>query len=204
MNNVYEGLNAYKTYLAIRNHFNTDYDYFKYNGKLKVSNDSFLKRRDKFFFAKLERNYRNNELVYFFVANFLDNDSSWSGSLVGSESEKKYLEWRKRIESLKYTFKTECEKIQNEIEYKDIPFDEFFRVLGANHPRLLGWQLGGHISLETFTIMDGILNFTKQWNSHLKDDIMYYTVRDKSNKYKPFLQVDLQAYRKIMKSVFTS
>src|SRR6056300_578565 len=90
MNNVYEGLNAYKTYLAIRNHFNTDYDYFKYNGKLKVSNDSFLKRRDKFFFAKLERNYRNNELVYFFVANFLDNDSSWSGSLVGSESEKKY------------------------------------------------------------------------------------------------------------------
>ena len=204
MNNVYEGLNAYKTYLAIRNHFNTDYDYFKYNGKLKVSNDSFLKRRDKFFFAKLERNYRNNELVYFFVANFLDNDSSWSGSLVGSESEKKYLEWRKRIESLKYNFKTECEKIQNEIEYKDITFDEFFRVLGANHPRLLGWQLGGHISLETFTIMDGILNFTKQWNSHLKDDIMYCTVRNKSNKYKPFLQVDLQAYKKIMKSVFTS
>jgi hypothetical protein len=113
MNNVYEGLKAYKTYLAIRNHFNTDYDYFKYNGKLKVSNDSFLKRRDKFFFAKLERNYRNNELIYFFVANFLDNDSSWSGSLVGSESEKKYLEWRKRIESLKYNFKTECEKIQN-------------------------------------------------------------------------------------------
>lgn len=204
MNNIYEGLNAYKTYLAIRNHFNTDYDYFKYKGKLKVSNDSFLKRRDKFFFAKLERNYRNNELVYFFVANFLDNDSSWSGSLVGSESEKKYLEWRKRIESLKYTFKTECEKIQNEIDYKDINFDEFFRVLDSNHPRLLNWQLGSHISLETFTIMDGILNFTKQWNSHLKDDIMYYTVRDKSNKYKPFLQVDLQAYRKIMKNVFTS
>ena len=204
MNNVYEGLNAYKTYLAIRNHFNTDYDYFKYNGKLKVSNDSFLKRRDKFFFAKLERNYRNNELVYFFVANFLDNDSSWSGSLVGSESEKKYLEWRKRIESLKYNFKTECEKIQNEIDYKDLDFDEFFRVLDSNHPRLLGWQLGGHISLETFTIMDGILKFTKQWNSHLKDDIMYCTVRDKSNKYKPFLQVDLQAYKKIMKSVFTS
>ena len=64
--------------------------------------------------------------------------------------------------------------------------------------------MGKHISLETFTIMDGILNFTKQWNSHLKDDIMYCTVRDKSNKYKPFLQVDLQAYKKIMKSVFTS
>lgn len=204
MNNIYEGLTAYKTYLAIRNHFNTDYDYFKYNGKLKVSNDSFLKRRDKFFFAKLERNYRGSELEYFFVANFIDNDNNWSGSLVGSESEMKYKKWKKRIESLKYNFKTECEKIQNEIDYKDITFDEFFRVLDSNHPRLLGWQLGGHISLETFAIIDKVINFTKQWNFALKDDIMYYTVRDKSNKYKPFLQVDLQAYKKIMKSVFTS
>lgn len=204
MNNVYEGLKAYKTYLAIRNHFNTSYDYFKYNGKIKVSNDSFLKRRDKFFFAKLERNYRGNELVYFFVSNFLDNDSSWSGSLVGSESEKKYLEWRKRIESLKYNFKVECEKLQNEIDYEDKSFDEYFKVVDANHPDILRKYMGKHISLETFTIMDGILNFTKQWNSHLKDDIMYCTVRDKSNKYKPFLQVDLQAYKKIMISVFTS
>lgn len=204
MNNVYEGLTAYKTYLAIRNHFNSDYDYFKYNGKLKVSNDSFLKRRDKFFFAKLERTYKGHELVYFFVANFLDNDSSWSGSLVGSESEKKYLEWRGRIESLKYIFRIECEKIQNEMELKGVTFDEYFKVLDTNHPHLLRLYLGNHICLETFTIMDGLLNFTKQWNSHLKDDIMYCTVREKSNKYKPFLQVDLQAYKKIMKSIFTS
>jgi hypothetical protein len=204
MNNVYEGLNAYKTYLAIKNHFNTNYDYFKYNGKLKVSNDSFLKRRDKFFFAKLERNYKEHELIYFFVANFIDNDNSWSGSLVGSESEKKYLQWRKRIESLKYTFKMECEKIQNEMELKELSFDGFFKARDNDHPYLLRLYLGNHISLETFIIIDGLLNFTKQWNNCLKDDIIYCTVRDKSNKYKSFLQVDLQAYKKIMKSVFTS
>jgi len=49
--NIYEGLNAYSTYLAIRNHFKTNYDYFKYRGKLKVSETSFLKRKDKFFFC---------------------------------------------------------------------------------------------------------------------------------------------------------
>jgi hypothetical protein len=203
MNNVYEGLNAYKTYLAIRNHFNSSYDYFKYNGKVKVSNDSFLKRRDKFFFAKIERKYRGQELVYFFVANFLSDDQSWSGSLVGSESEKNYVEWRKRIESLKYNFRLECESIYNEIESQDISFDDYFKVVDANHPRLLRKYLGKHLSLETFTIMDGILNFTKQWNSELKDDIMYCTVREKSNKYNPFLQVDLQAYKKVMRSVFS-
>ena len=45
MNNVYEGLNAYKTYLAIRNHFNTDYDYFKYKEKRKEKKKK--KRKNK-------------------------------------------------------------------------------------------------------------------------------------------------------------
>mgnify|MGYP001200599540 FL=1 len=204
ISNVYEGINAYKTYLAIRNHFNTSYDYFKYNGKIKVSDDSFLKRRDKFMFAKLERRYNSNELVYFFVANFLDDNNSWSGSLIGSESEKNYLEWRKRIESLKYNFKNECEKIKDELEKKDISFDEMFVVLEGNHPDLLRWYLGKHISLETFTIFDGILNFIKQWTLDLKDDIMYNSVRDLTLNYKPFLKVDNKTYRKIMKDVFYS
>ena len=200
--NVYEGLNAYKTYLAIRNHFNTDYDYFKYNGKLKVSNDSFLKRRDKFFFAKIERKYRNEELVYFFVSNFLDDGSSWSGSLVGSECEKRYTDWRKRIESLKYLFRTECESILNELDKREAKFDSFFVSEDGSHPDLLKWYLGKRVTLETFTIMDKVLKFTKQWNQSLKDDIIYREVRVKSNKYDPFLQVDLSTYKKIMKDVF--
>ena len=77
----YEGIEAYKTYLAIKNHFKTSYDYFKYNGRVKVTNESFLKRRDKYFFAKLERRYKKNELVYFFVANFMKDEGMWSGSL---------------------------------------------------------------------------------------------------------------------------
>lgn len=204
ISNVYEGINAYKTYLAIRNHFNTDYDYFKYNGKIKVSDDSFLKRRDKFWFAKLERRYSSSELVYFFVANFLDDNSSWSGSLVGSESEKKYLEWRKHIESLKYNFKNECKKIKDEMEKKDRLFDEMFLVVEGNHPDLLRWYLGKHISLETFTIFNGILNFIKQWTLDLKEDIIYNSVRDLTLNYKPFLQVEYKTYRNIMKDVFYS
>lgn len=204
ISNVYEGINAYKTYLAIRNHFNTDYDYFKYNGKIKVSDDSFLKRRDKFWFAKLERRYSSSELVYFFVANFLDDNSSWSGSLVGSESEKKYLEWRKHIESLKYNFKNECKKIKDEMEKKDKLFDELFLVVEGNHPDLLRWYLGKHISLETFTIFNGILNFIKQWTLDLKEDIIYNSVRDLTLNYKPFLQVEYKTYRNIMKDVFYS
>ena len=199
---MYEGLNAYKTYLAIRNHFNTDYDYFKYNGKLKVSNDSFLKRRDKFFFAKIERKYRNEELVYFFVSNFLDNENSWSGSLVGAECEKRYTEWRKRIESLKYNFKQECNKLQNELDIKGESFESLLSMDGSNHHLLLRRYLGNDVSIEAYTIIDGVLKFSKRWNKNLSDDLIYQKVQQKVDKYKPFLQVNLSDYKKIMKQVF--
>lgn len=201
--NIYEGIDAYKTYLAIRNHFKTDYDFFKYNGKMKLSQDSFLKRRDKFFFAKLERKYKKKELVYFFVANFINDENMWSGSLVGAESERIYLEWLKYAESLKYNFRLDCEKLQNELEMKDQKFDDLFTINNNSHPILLSKLLGGHMSIETFSIMDIVLNFTARWNKVI-DDFSYDNVKLKVAKYKPFLPVDKDVYKEIMRKVFTS
>ena len=201
--NIYEGADAYRTYLAIRNHFKTDYDFFKYNGKMKVSNDSFLKRRDKFFFAKLERKYRKNELVYFFTANFIKDEGMWSGSLVGSESEKVYQEWLKYAESLKYNFRLDCEKIQDDLDSKNLKFDDLFTINNNSHPMLLSKLLGGHISIETFSIMDIILSFTTKWDKTI-DDFSYDSIKRKVVKYKPFLHIDKDVYKEIMRKVFTS
>lgn len=201
--NIYEGIDAYKTYLAIRNHFKSDYDFFKYNGKMKVSNESFLKRRDKFFFAKLERKYKKKELVYFFTANFINDDNMWSGNLVGSESEKVYNAWLKYAESMKYNFRLDCEKLQNELEVKDLKFDDLFKINNYGHPILLNKLLGGHISIETFSIMDIVLSFTTKWDKAI-DDFSYESIKHKVVKYKPFLPVDKAAYKEIMRKVFTS
>ena len=44
---------AYTLFLAIKNHFvKADYDYFKYNGKVSASFNSFLARKDKYYFSK--------------------------------------------------------------------------------------------------------------------------------------------------------
>jgi len=201
--NIYEGIDAYKIYLAIRNHFKTDYDYFKYNGKMKISDESFLKRRDRFFFAKLERKYKKSELVYFFVANFIKDENMWSGSLVGNESEKVYYEWLKYVESLKYNFTNECQKLQTLLEDKSLSFDDLFNINNNSHPILLTKVVGGHISIETFSIMDMIISFTNRWNKHI-DDFTYINVKQISVKYKPFLNVDKDVYKSIMKKVFVS
>ena len=49
-----EAFQAYKTYVAIKNHFTSKtYDFFKYNGRTKASRSTFEKRNDKYFFSKL-------------------------------------------------------------------------------------------------------------------------------------------------------
>ena len=104
MNNIYEGFNAYKTYLAVKNHFTTSYDYFKYNGKVSAKTDSFLKRRDKFFFNKLERKYTPDQIRELFVSNFADGEDFWVGNVLTLKAEEVYNNWKKRQESLSYIF----------------------------------------------------------------------------------------------------
>ena len=65
-----EGYDAYCLYLAINNHFHSEsYDFFKYNGKVSAKLESFMKRKDKYHFAKLARKY-NGELQDFYVATY--------------------------------------------------------------------------------------------------------------------------------------
>ena len=55
-----EAYDAYKIYHALKLHFNSEYDYNKYNGKAKVTVDSYLKEKDKPFFAKSSNEILNS------------------------------------------------------------------------------------------------------------------------------------------------
>ena len=53
---------AYKTYLALKNHFTkSTYDYHKYNKKTRASLQSFYKRKDRFWFEKVSRQKTEKE-----------------------------------------------------------------------------------------------------------------------------------------------
>ena len=47
---------TYKYYVAIKRHFTDErYDFFKYKGRIKASEATFLKRKDKYYFEKLAK-----------------------------------------------------------------------------------------------------------------------------------------------------
>lgn len=191
-------VDAYRQYIALKNHFTKEkYDYHRYNGKSRATVQSFYKRKDRFWFEKLARNKDDKEVVEFFISNFItctDPNKLWIGEMI-KEGEDRYTSWKKRTQSLSYLFKQEVEKI-----FDDSDFNSMFALNGSRHPQILKEHLRGSISIETMIILDGILNYTKEWDKNLTDPV-WEIVSMKMKKYSPFLNIDVQRYKTILKKV---
>ena len=188
------GFEVYKMYLALKLHFTSDtYDYFQYGGNAKASQVSFDQRKDKFFFVKLSRKFKDFELREFFVANLTAEDKVYPATLV-REGAKNYAEYTKRKESLSYHFKEDVATLHEMCDR----FDDLFKVTSV-HPPLLKAHLGGRICLETLTIFNKIFQYVPQFDKHIKEEIVWKPLRNKVVKYDPFLFVDLGKYKSIIK-----
>jgi len=189
---------AYRCYLSMKNHFTKDkYDYHKYCGKVRATNEAFYKRKDRFWFEKLARNKSDQEVIDFFVSNFItctDPSKLWIGELI-KEGEDRYTDWKKRNQSLSYIFKEETESV-----FSNGDFDSMFAIDGTRHPQILKEYLRKNISIETLVILNQILGFRENFDSHLKDPV-WETVSMRIKKYSPFLNIDVQRYKQILKQV---
>ena len=189
---------AYRCYLSLKNHFTKDhYDYIKYRGKTRATHQAFYKRKDRFWFEKFARSKNDKEVEEFFVSNFIsttDPATMWIGDMI-KNGEARYVDWKKKVESLSYNFKEETSSV-----FADNNFDAMFHIDGSRHPDILKEYLGGKISLETMVICDIILNYRKEWDKKLNDPV-WETVSRKIKKYKPFLNIDVPHYKKILKEI---
>lgn len=189
---------TYKTYLAFKNHFTKEtYDYHKYCGRSRASKDSFYKRTDRYFFERLSRQKNDEEIKAYFVANFVecsDPERLWIGDII-REGEDVYKEWLKKTQSLSYLFKTEAEVF---IHKKN--FEELFDCKTGNHPEILKKYLQKGITLETITILDMILGYVKNFDKKLTDPIWNF-VSLRIRKYRPFLNIDVEKYKNVLKEI---
>jgi hypothetical protein len=188
---------AYRCYLSLKNHFTKDhYDYHKYRGKTRATVQAFYKRKDRFWFEKFARSKNDKEVEEFFVSNFIystDPATMWIGEMI-KEGEGRYQEWKKKTQSLSYIFKGEAENI---FEKKKV--DDVFNC-SKGHPPILKSYLGGDTSLESMVIYDIIFGYGKDFDKRLNDPV-WETVSRKIKKYKPFINIDVPHYKKILKEV---
>ena len=183
--------NTYIDYLALKRHFTTkNYDYHKYNGKVKASFESFQTRKDVFFFYKLSQKQERHQLI---LSNLVYNQNTWAGDILEESGEEIYKNWKKKIDGLTYHFEQDLKKL-------DDNYKSNFIVPNGQHPKLISLFLQRKISLETFTILTNISNVLDYWNETVVDKIVACDKIQLSRKYYPFLEFDRKKFSSIIKT----
>ena len=183
-----DAFDIYVYYLALKRHFTSNYDFFKYNGKVKANAMSFENRKDKFFFYKLSKKKEAKDII---LANMLANPNAWAGELLDDKAESIYKEWIKRKQSLTYQFKSDIINLDDD-------FNDNFVVHDGQHPRLLKLYMMNDISLETLVMICDITNCIGHWEKNISDTIVFPDINKLVRKYRPFLDYDKQKTRKIL------
>lgn len=189
------GYEAYKLYVALKNHFNSDtYDFIRYGGKTRANVKSFESRPDKYFFAKLAKQKDPHRYI---LANIIeDSPNVWVGDLANEQkAEDNYRKWLKRTESLTYVFK-------NDLDQLDENYNANFVVESNRHPLLLKLLVQKKISIETVIILNELCGFFRHWNKHIEEDVVWPMVYKKCKKYKPFLTFDKDKLKQIVVDKF--
>ena len=179
-----EAFDAYQHYLSMILHFERDaYDYFKYNGKTNATFSAFEKRKDGFHFTKLTRKLSDDQIVEYYVANFI-RGKKW----IGDFDKRNWTQHKKVIQSVEYNFENDFEKLLTNAE----KFDILFKCDNGNHPKLVKAYLGKKISLETLVILEKLLQYRQKFDNQIIDPYVWPEVSQLMRKYEPFLKVNIK------------
>ena len=128
----YDGFAVFKIYLGLKLHFTTpSYDWFKYDGKVNCKLETFTKRNDRYFFHKISQKYNREEVINYFVANFINDKEKWIGDLSRKDGHDQYMAWRKRNESFFFFFRNDCNVVANVLIDDRISFDVVLGVVSG-------------------------------------------------------------------------
>lgn len=190
------GYEAFTLFHALKLHFTSNYDFFKYNGKVKLSKENFEHNKAKYSFYKLSRKYDVLDLRNFYVANFLESDIHWIGDIANENGEDNYLKWQKRNQSLTYRFKEDIINLFDSVEKPN----DILKVSNGQYPLLLTKAMSGTIAIETLVILNDLMGFFPMWTNKITDDIVWPTWKRRVEKYSPFMNYDKEKFKQILKS----
>ncbi len=183
------GFDVCKMFQALNNHFfQNNYDYFKYKGTVPLKQETYdAKRQDeKHRYDRLAKKFSTKEdLENFIVANLIESKKrTWVGNLFGGDADDVYLRWQGRTQAIQYNLTNEIQKVLEDQE----SFNSLFKCNEHEHPEILKAHMRGDLSLETFVVLDVCLDFVPKLNEKLGDDRSWMVVKNKSIKYRPFIE----------------
>jgi len=194
---------AFKIYVAMKSHFQGDYDYKQYKGKTSLKESAFHKRQDKSTFQELSRRFTKKELEEFLLATYLNLNSEymWTGNLLDDETLESYKQWKRRVQSMSYNFKEDVYKIINKAVENDLRFDNIFKSIKGQYPFIMKMENLGEISLETFIIFDEMFDILNTQEEKISDSIYFPMFKKKCKNYSVFLNINIDYYKDLFKNI---
>ena len=190
-----EAVDVYLMYCALKAHFGkSDYDFVKYGGKSSATKKSFWKRNDRYFFVRISRKYKDENVIKdYLISNFIRNVKGWLGDF----NDENYIEWKKKMQSITHKFEEELTPL-----LEDFVKGKYLIALESkNHPKLLKEYLGKRVSIETMIILDDLVKFSGNWNKELSDDVIWPEIKKMMNNYKKFLTYDKNKCNIVLKKL---
>ncbi len=180
-------------YAALRAHFLTKgYDYFRYNGKTKVTVETFEKRRDIQQFKKLAK---HPDAFNYILANFIEKDTFVSELAYNADSTKTYLAWKKRAQSISYIFKQEIETLLPDLSSN-------FKTTKGEHPHIIKLYLKKKICIETLSILLDMFDLIVYYDRSLSDDPLWSWLGLRLKRYHPFIKYDKNKFKALLLEKF--
>ena len=188
---IMNSFEVYSTYVALKTHFSRKtYDYFKYNGSVKVSIEKYNKRPDKYFFEKIAKKYNKEQVIQYFVSNFLVN----SNFHIIQMNDKNYLEWQRKMQSFSYLFSTDVDTILE----RCTSINECMQCNNSNHSQVLKLFLGGSLMMETLIMLNRLTGFIDRYDDLLNEDPIWKQLSFTLKKYDPFIQGSSKQVKQII------
>lgn len=186
------GYQTYQTFLALKQYFHGDFEYFKYNGKTNTSETTFMNSKNKWLFVKLAGKYSDPES--YFLANFVYGEPTWIQDMMTAEADKNFKRWLKNTQAISKIF-------EDNIRYM-YAMENPFLVKDGQNPPLLTAVYRNEITIETLLILDCLIPFLHHWNKDLVDPIIWPKFYNKCVKYKPWIEkLNLVKMKDIFKKV---
>ena len=85
-------------------------------------------------------------------------------------------------------------------KYKE--FDDLFLCKDGQHPILVEMYTCSEISRETLIGFDSIFSCFKKWNAQIEDPIVWPDIFQQCERYRPFLNIEQERFKTVLKEGF--
>ncbi len=188
---------SYKLYLILVNAFKKGYDPVKYSWKIRVQQNSFEKRKDKYFFEKIQKGFDIFEQQKIFMVNLLANQDQWIGDMLNQDSIMFYRKYMSRFNDLSILFKEDLQNLILFCKSKGRMFKSLFLIEDNKEPMIFKLLQNDSIQYETFILLDSYFNIIEMLDESKNFIWDQYSVRIKA--YKNLFVIDKLEVIKILK-----